>query len=330
MLLPITNYNILGLSPLIVLPFIKKITWSFLLWFLFFLILIIINLNSFEAGNLKYFSPLLLFLFFRNNVQLLSFIRISSILMIAGLFIEFLFTDSFRSLFRASNQEWHYMRFSSFFLYPGDLGSFGAILASLELMLLTKKTSIRLNNFKFIFVGLILIFCSQSRMAIVQLLISFGFFLIIKPKWAVIMILPAFIFINQYFNKLNYLSRENFFELLYEFNPFSNNLNVNKRAEEFINLILINSDGAEFYEGSIPSFFSRFGIYGLVIAFILILILFLKNSQLFKIKNLIVFLPLALTSFIGAPFERPKLLLFSICALLYVNSNKKDEQQKTF
>lgn len=327
LLLPITNYNVLGLSPLLAIPFIKNLNWKTLYWITLITLLIILNLQNFEVSNLKYYAPLILYALLRKNIDYLKFIRISALILVIGIISEFFFTDEFRSLFRSSNEAFHYERYSSFFLFPGDLGSFGAILISIELMMLSSTTSSNRNHFYYIAIGLLLIIASQSRMALFQLMISFGLFSLIKPRWVMLIIPLAALFLAKFADNFAYLFKENLFDLLSSFNPFDAASKNNKRALEFMELFFLNNNNTDFFEGSIPSFFSRFGVLGLVLLAFIILFFCIKHYRMLKINLLIVVFPIFITSFIGAPLERPKLLIFSICALIFAFIQTKKSGQ---
>jgi hypothetical protein len=321
-LLPITNYNILALISLFLLFFVKRYNVSVIFNFFIFLFFgfFIYSLNP-NITIFKYLLSIiaLLFLIYCKKDLDLSFFNKTTFILFIGVLIESSFLrDIFRSFYRSSNVALHYDRYSSFFLFPGDLGAYCAIAISLHFLYLVVSDSNKVNylNFIFILFNFIILLLSQSRMAFLHIFISFLIFFFIKPRFIFFLILfIPFIFLFQ--DKLSYLFREDFFYLFQSF--FSSEASIgNKRAQEIFEILNSTEGDSGYYEGSFPSFISRFGFIISSVIFFSVFISF--YNFWYKINNkfssLIVILPIIFTSIISAPLERPKLLFFSFAAIL--------------
>lgn len=313
--LPLTNYNVLAATPFILIFFVKKVTRYAVAMSSLLIFLIVLNFETFEISNFKYFTVILLYLVFRGRNDILRIIHTSCTIVLVVLVSEYFITDLVRSYFRASNQSFHYERMSSLFLYPGDLGSFGAIVFSLELFL--GKDNMKLENYLYLTTGTIFVLVSQSRMALFQVVISIILLSFSNFRMLLSLLLCSIVILKLNILNLSYLFRQDLMSLLLDFNPLGSGSHGNKRAEEFINLLSSSKSEDAFYEGSVPSLVARFGSLGLIL---LMILLIPKLSRILTYKNSIVLLPLFLTSLIGAPFERPKLMLFSIAASVFMKS----------
>jgi hypothetical protein len=244
--------------------------------------------------------------------------HITIILLIFALIESTILRDSLRSFYRSSNIELHYDRYSCFFLFPGDLGAYCAIAISLHFLylILNGLTKTKYTHFIFILINFFLMLLSQSRMAFFHIIISFTIILIIKPKYlfTLILLFPISFLFQE---KLSYLFREDFIYLFQTF--FSSDASSNnKRAQEFFEILNSTESDLGYYEGSLPSFLSRFGTFFSIIILFSIFWAFYKFWKTITNKgaSLIVILPIIITSFISAPLERPKLLLFSFAGIL--------------
>jgi hypothetical protein len=153
-------------------------------------------------------------------------------------------------------------------------------------------------------------------MALFHLAISMSLFILAKPKYLYVLfpILPILFLLKDNFS---YLFHEDIFYLLGTFFS-SDDSGGNKRAQEIFEIINSTEGDLGYYEGSLPSFLSRFGltISTLIFSSITISFFFFWNKIGKKFLSLIVILPLFITSIISAPLERPKLLFFSFASIL--------------
>lgn len=329
--MPIVDYNSASLIALSLLFFFSnynRIVFYNLISFFFFGTLIYIT--NYNITIYKYLISIITLLFllrFQEDIKIKLF-QITSLILSLFAIIEFSpLRDVLRSLYRSSNQDLHYDRFSCFFLFPGDLGAYCAIAISLHIinLIYKKNTNSKKIDFIFIIINGILLILSQSRMGFFHLAIIFFILLLLRPKYVpyLIYLFPLIFFFQ---SKLSYLFREDLIELAMSFFS-SDSSSSNKRSQEIFEILNSTESDLGYYEGSMPSFISRFGVlFSLPLLF---LIYFSFKKFWFHLnKNkitLIVFLPLFITSFISAPFERPKLLIFSFASfLLTMNIIKKN------
>jgi hypothetical protein len=154
----------------------------------------------------------------------------------------------------------------------------------------------------------------------------------VKPKYIffAFLLLPILILFQ---DKLSYLFHEDLLYLAQTF--FSSDASIgNKRAEELFEILNSTEGDLGYYEGSVPSFISRFGLFISPIIFLVVALSFYKFWMKINMKltSLIVILPIIITSFISAPLERPKLLFFSFAAILvsFQIINNSNNKFKTF
>ena len=309
----------------------RLVLLNFLIFFVLGLLLYITNTN---ITIFKYLISIIALLFLINNKKDIDFNFFNNITLILLFFILIESTslrDLVRGFYRSSNIELHYDRYSGFFLFPGDLGAFCAISISLHFLnfIINGVNRKNLNNIYYILFNFILILLSQSRMAFFHILISFMIIFIIKPKYlfSLLLLLPIFFLFQE---NLNYLFHQDFFYLIETFLS-SDAASSNKRAQEIFEILNSTEGDLGYYEGSLPSLLSRFGLFSIIILLIMI-ISFYKFWKKFdnKFASLIVILPIVITSFISAPLERPKLLLFAFAGILFAAQICKIYTNKTF
>jgi hypothetical protein len=321
-LCPVVDYNLSASLALLLFLFTIKYNRLVLLNFLIFFVLgLLLYITNTNITIFKYLISIIALLFLINNKKDIDFNFFNNITLILLFFILIESTslrDLVRSFYRSSNIELHYDRYSGFFLFPGDLGAFCAISISLHFLnfIINGVNSKNFYNIYFILINFILILLSQSRMAFFHILISFVIILIIKPKYlfSLLLLLPIFFLFQE---NLNYLLHQDFFYLIETFLS-SDAASSNKRAQEIFEILNSTESDLGYYEGSLPSLLSRFGLFSIIILLIMI-ISFYKFWKKFdnKFASLIVILPIVITSFISAPLERPKLLLFAFAGILF-------------
>ncbi len=321
-LVPIVSYNLLASICLILFFFIGKYNRLVLLNLILFLFFgLLVFTSSPNITIFKYIISIIALLFLINNqkeLNLTLFKQATIVLLIFAIFESTILRDLLRSFYRSSNIELHYDRYSCFFLFPGDLGAYCAIAISLHFLdlILNGLSETKSIHFIYIFINFFLLLLSQSRMAFFHIFISFAIILIIRPKYlfSLILLIPISFLFHE---KLSYLFREDFLYLFQTFFSIEESSN-NKRAQEFFEILNSTESDLGYYEGSLPSFLSRFGLFFSIILFVFILWTFSKFWKKInnKLASLIVILPIIITSLISAPLERPKLLLFSFAGIL--------------
>ena len=326
-LCPVVDYNILASLALILLFFTEKynrlVLINFIIFFIFGLLVYITNTN---ITIFKYLISITVLLFLINNKKEIDFSLFNKTTLVLLFFVileSSSLRDLLRSFYRSSNIDLHYDRYSGFFLFPGDLGAFSAIAISLYFLnYIVNGVNIKnYYNIYYIFINFVLIFLSQSRMAFFHILISFIIIFIIKPKYIFFLFLlfPIFFLFQE---NTNYLFRQDFFYLIQQF--FSSDAaysanDGNKRAQEIFEILNSTEGDLGYFEGSLPSLLSRFGLF---LSFIILLLMFfslnkfLKNLK-YRFVSLIVIFPIIITSVISAPLERPKLLFFAFSGILF-------------
>jgi hypothetical protein len=235
-----------------------------------------------------------------------------------------------RFFYRSGNEDLHYDRYSCFFLFPGDLGAYCAIAISIHVLdiIIQNSTKLNISNYIFIAINFFILILSQSRMALFHLFITISILFINKPKYSVylLLVIPLIFLLK---DNLSYLFREDFIELALSF--FSSDASdSNKRSQEIFEILNSSESEIGYFEGSLPSLIYRFGF---IFSFLILIILLIFTNKFwkkikFKKKSLIVIMPIIITSFISAPLERPKLLLYSFSAILLTFNLLSDDTNK--
>ena len=332
--LPIKSLSLLTIIglflSLIQLTFCSKIKARKLVTTLLFCAIIIaITMMSSEIETLRYLYSFFLIMTSYTILSNLSAEMHSKLLINLVLSIFFIIIlehtpmrEQIFNLFRASAVPLHASRESSFFLYPGDLGAVSAILLTLLIYNQIKNEDFR-NKSNLLCIALI-IFCivaSESRMAILHITISGLFFL--SFNFIILSILSfcsIFTLIYYGYLQIDYLSstidliNEHKWTLMSENSPL-------KRVQE-LHLMkndILGEDIAphSFYESGVVSLYFKLGFFSSIFSFFVFSsILIMSAARDYRLLGIV--MPIFVTHFISAPFDRPKLSVFAIWAVIFV------------
>lgn len=358
MFLPTTNgilhYSVailIGLFIALFYPLAIKLVISILSLCAYVFLFII---NGSDISSVRYVAFLILIaLLCKAPVASLSNANVILIVVsICWVIFELLFPNSgLRLLYRSSLQEFHIQRASGLFGFPGDLGHFAVTLFTYFVIL---RPEITFNNLLFkvksktaIWVlcslaCLFLLLVSQSRLAFIQLGITLILIALRESFLSVILFTTVLLCFVLLTTDLSYLLATDYMAI-YEALLNPNVQNSYKRVSD-LGLILSGQagllptplpDNVEFVESGFVSQCFRLG--GLLAFFVIILIGiqgligYLKaNRKSLLLACSIITLALLVTNFVGAPFERPKLMFYSAIyvSFLFNLSFKKNYEKR--
>ena len=230
--------------------------------------------------------------------------------------------EQISSLFRASVVPYHLSRESGFFLYPGDLGAVSAIL--LTLLIYNQMQNEDFKNKSNLLCIALLVFCivaSESRMAILHITISAVFFLSFKfIILSIVSFCSIFTLIYLGYLQVDYLAATIEFLSKYKSVLISENSPL-KRVQELHKMKndILGKDITphSFYESGFVSLYFKLGFFCSIFSFFVFLsILIMSAARDYRLLGIV--LPIFLTHFISAPFDRPKLSVFAIWAVIFV------------
>ena len=319
--------------------------------FLFFSVYLIVSISlGSDLSSLRYLAILIV-------VSQLRFIPIDSlskafyILIVANtvwaIFELYFPNNQIRLFFRSSLQEFHIHRASGLFAFPGDLGHFAASLFTFFIVFKPKVYEIKRYNWLFWLIGvlccLFLLAVSQSRLALIQLIISLVLISLRQGIRSVLIVggmgtlILVFIIDFEYLLSTNWIG---IFEALA-------NVDSQSQFKRVSDLGLLFSGQAgvlptplprdiEFVESGFVSQFFRIG--GLVTLLLFFAITISGTISFYKAKEStlllaisIICLSLLATNFVGAPFERPKLMYYSsifLSLLFHLTYKKTSHNEK--
>ena len=311
---------------------IKPFLYTLLLVFILYLLVFILMGSDFSSIRYVAFFMLLIACQSLATEQLFrAFAYITLICFIFSIF-ELLFpSGSFRLLFRSSLQEFHIARASGVFGFPGDLGHWAA---STFILFFTVKPQVKISllpyfnkikNESWILIcalSLFLLMVSQSRLAIIQLIISL---ILIGLRGAILKVSLVFI--------IGFISLYYVFDFSYIFSTdllalweAITNIGQQSKFKRVSDLALLYEGSAGFFPTALPSyvdfvesgFVSQVYRLGGLVSFLSIFFISIAcaHSYLSKEKTHVLFsasvivISLLVTNFVGAPFERPKLMFY--------------------
>jgi hypothetical protein len=246
---------------------------------------------------------------------------------------ELLFPESqLRLLFRSSLQEFHILRTSGLFAFPGDLGHFAVsfftyfVVLKPQIRFRMPFTSYQLTSILWIcsvLCCLLLLATSQSRLAFIQLAISLVLIALRQSLFSILLLGGALTLILSFIVDIDYILSTDWLAIY----DALVNINTQSQFKRVSDLGLLFSGQAgmlpvalpedvAFVESGFVSQFFRMG--GIASILILILILITGIIGFFKsargsllLAVSVISLSLLATNFVGAPFERPKLMFYS-------------------
>lgn len=236
----------------------------------------------------------------------------------------------FRLLYRSSLQEFHIHRVSGFFAFPGDLGHFSVSVFCLFVVVRKRVGAYLKMPRRCLVVGggllcscLFLLATSQSRLAFIQLLIAIVLIGLRQNLILMGAIVGFLLIVMLYMVDLEYLISTDWGGIY----KAMTSVEGPSKFKRIADLRLLFFGGAsyfpvplprnvEFVESGFVSQFFRMG-GGVTIAIALItlvtaLIAYVRSAKgSLLLACSIVVISLIITNFVGAPFERPKLMFYS-------------------
>ena len=262
---------------------------------------------------------------------------------------------AFRMIFRSSLQEFHIHRSSGLFGFPGDLGHFAV---SFFTYFFVYRPTIKFSSFhclnkKWLMpwviacaLCFILLLTSQSRLALIQFSISMILISIKQSLLSIFLLVFLGVFVSVYFIDLEYLFTTDWLAIFHSLRSIDNTSEFKRVAD--LSLLFSNEivflpsslpNEVEFVESGFVSQIFRMGVL-IVIPTITIIIFTGIYAYLYAGKNKlllsvsIVSLSMLATNFVGAPFERPKLMFYNLIFvsllfhLVYNLRGKSDSKRK--
>ena len=286
-----------------------------------------------QESTLRYIYTIFLMLtfstYFKNNDEdrcHKDIIRLTYLIFALVLLEQFLLRDTIHNFYRAGNTALHANRESGSFLYPGDLGATFAIILTYWIYRISKiehRISIKEVLFGMLLVFLVL--ASQSRMAVLHVLIALMFFLNFKSLAYIIL----FILLTTIIYWYELLHVDYFLKSLttiydYGWLLFSENTPL-KRIQELYSMVnsmlgvYVAPDS--FYESGVVSLYFKTGLFGILVYLIVMSYVVLKAART-DMRLLGIVIPILLTGLISAPIDRPKLVVVATWALAYSITRK--------
>ena len=235
--------------------------------------------------------------------------------------------NQIRLLFRSSLQEFHVHRASGLFAFPGDLGHFAVTLFTFFIVLKPQIYQAIKHNWLYWFIGvlccLFLLAVSQSRLAFIQLFIALVLISLRQGVRSVLIIGGGGALAIVFFIDFDYLLSTDWVAV---YDAISNigSQSKFKRVSD-VGLLFSGQTGLlpaplpseiEFVESGFVSQFFRIGGFMTVFLFLAISIscaigFFKAQKGSLLLATSIICVSLLATNFVGAPFERPKLMYYS-------------------
>jgi hypothetical protein len=327
----LTSLTIIGVFlSLIQLAFCPKIKMRKLVnMLLFCAIITAITMMSSKIETLRYLYIFVLIMTSYTILSNLSAKMHSKLLIYLVLSISFIvilehtpLREQIFTLFRASQVLLHAKRESSFFLYPGDLGAVSAILLSLIIYNQMQNEDFK-SKYNLLCIAL-LIFCivaSQSRMAMLHIAISllffmsFNFIILSAVSFCLIFTLIYFGYVQvDYLSSTIDVINQHKWNLMSESSPLKRVQELHLMKNDILGKDIVPHN---FYESGVVSLYFKLGFFSSIFTFFVFLTILIM-SAIRDYRLLGIAMPIFLTHFISAPFDRPKLSVFTIWAVIFV------------
>jgi len=302
---------------------------------LFFAYTIMFVVVGADISGIRYGVIFLLFILLRHTHEDSLEKGLIVLVVLSTVWVEFelLFpTSSLRLVYRSSLQEFHIQRASGFFAFPGDLGHFAVSVFCYFVVRREKVVQgIKVNKNKAWYMIFLIVSClfllasSQSRLAYIQLVVVLLMIGLRQNTLYIASLVVALTCVVLFAFDFSYLLSTDWVGL------YEAMLNVGPQSEykRIADLALLFSGEARLYPAPLPigvkfvesGFVSQFfRLGGMLSVIVFLFMLFTALVGFFKANRgstylacSIIVCSLLVTNFVGAPFERPKLMFY--CAI---------------